>query len=291
MELRQLVIFCKAAEMLNFTKAGQHLDYAQSNITGQIRLLEEELKVKLFERLGRNIKLTNEGREFYDYARQILDLSEEAKNHFSTTDFKGTLNIGAAETVCVYYLPKILAKYRALYPNVKISIHMDECDKFIERLKSNSIDVALVLTDTIKAHEMAVQELHSEEIVAVVSPEHYLAAKGSVKPADFEGESLVITPPGCGYRPLILSFFEENKLTLRSIIELASVASIKQCTMAGLGIAFLPKISIKNELAQCTLKELPLKKTQIEVKNFLVYHQKKWLSPAIRGFIALCDGV
>ncbi len=289
MELRQLMIFCKAAETLNFTKAGQYLDYAQSNITGQIRLLEEELKVKLFERLGRNIKLTSEGREFYSYAKHIIDLSEEAKNRFSTNDYKGTLNIGAAETICVYYLPQLLIKYRQLYPQVKICIHMDACDQFMERLKSNNIDVAMVLTNTIKMPELASQELQREEMATVVSPFHHMASRSTITPEDFEGESLIITLPGCGYRPLILALLEEHQINLGSIIELSSVASIKQCTIAGLGIAVVPKISVKNELLQGTLKELSLEGANLDVKNFLVYHQKKWLSPAIRGFLALCN--
>lgn len=288
MELRQLQIFSTAAQTLNFTKAGTKLGYAQSNITGQIRQLEEELQVKLFERLGRGIQLTNEGRKFLENVNQILFLCEKAKGEFSPDVFRGILSIGAAETLCVYRLPEVLRQYRKHYPLVEIRVQTDSCDNFIEAIKANHIDIAMVLTDKIKAPELTIQALHDETMTMIASPLHPLAKKLSITPPDLAEECLILTLPGCGYRPLILDMLKKQNVKPASIMELSSVGAIKQCTICGLGVTILPKISVSDNLASGKLVELNWSGPKLEVKTQLIYHQEKWITPPMKAFLDLC---
>jgi DNA-binding transcriptional LysR family regulator len=288
MELRQLQIFCAAAETLNFTKAGLKLGYAQSNITGQVRQLEEELTVKLFERMGRGIRLTSEGKRFFETAKNILDLCDRAKEEFLPQGIRGVLNIGAAETVCVYRLPKILTEYRKLYPLVDIRVQTESCEHFFELIKANNIDIALVLTDKVKSPEMIVETLHYEAMTVVASPLHPLARQKRVTPHDFVNECLVITLPGCGYRPLILSMFKKHNVKPGALMELSSIGAIKQCTICGLGAAILPKIAVKEDLDNGKLIELDWAGPAFDVKTQPIYHHQKWLTPAMRAFLELC---
>jgi DNA-binding transcriptional LysR family regulator len=289
MELRQLQIFCVAAQTLNFTKAGLQLGYAQSNITGQIHQLEKELQIKLFERLGRGIQLTSEGRNFLQNAKNILQLCEKAKEELSPQVFRGILNIGAAETLCVYRLPQILTEYRNRYPLVEIRVQTESCESLYEQIRRNQIDIALVLTDKIKVPDMMVQTLHDETMTMVASPLHKLAKKKQIKPNDFSDECLIITSPGCGYRPLILSVFKKFGVKPGSIMELSSIGAIKECTSCGLGIAILPKIAVRDELTREKLIELDWLGPAFDVKTQLIYHHEKWLTPAIQAFIELCN--
>lgn len=275
MELRQLRIFCAAAQTLNFTKAGLNLGYAQSNITGQIRQLENELQVKLFERLGRGIQLTSDGEKLLNHAKYILELCERTKEDFVPQGVRGILNIGADETICVYRLPKILTEYRKLYPQVEIRVQTESCEHFFELIKSNNIDIALVLTDKIKSQEMTVQTLNDEEMTVVASPLHPMAQKRNIKPHDLADECLIITLPGCGYRPLILSMFRENHVKPGILMELSSIGAIRQCTICGLGVAILPKITIKADLERGELIELDWSGPKIDVKAQLIYHHEK----------------
>jgi len=291
MELRQLQIFCAAAQTLNFTKTGLQLGYAQSNITGQIHQLEKELQVKLFERLGRGIQLTNEGKNFLQNAKNILQLCEKAKVELSAQVFRGILNIGAAETLCVYRLPKILTEYRKRYPLVEIRIQTESCENLYELIKRNQIDLALVLTDKMKAPDMVAQILHDESMTMVASPLHKLAKKKKITPNDFSDECLILTSPGCGYRPLILSVFKKYEIKPGSMMELSSVGAIKECTICGLGIAILPKISVKDELARNKLIELDWAGPHFDVKTQLIYHHEKWLTPAMVAFVELCGSM
>ena len=288
MELRQLYIFCAAAQTLNFTKAGLKLGYAQSNITGQIRQLEEELQVKLFERMGRGIQLTSEGRSFLINAKNILDLCEKAKAEFLPQEIRGVLNIGAAETLCVYRLPRILTEYRSRYPQVEIRVQTESCEHFFELIKAGSIDIALVLTDRVKSADMTVQTLHDEPMTVVSSPSHPLARRKQLKPQDLAGECLIITLPGCGYRPLILSLLKDHNVKPGAIMELSSVGAIRQCTISGLGAAILPKIAVKDDLDRGNLAELDWAGPTIDVKTQLIFHRDKWITPAMRAFLELC---
>ena len=290
-ELRQLQIFCAAAQTLNFTKAGLKLGYAQSNITGQIRQLEEELQVKLFERLGRGIQLTNEGKIFLQNATNILALCQKAKEELSPQVFRGTINIGAAETLCVYLLPQILTEYRKRYPLVEIRVETESCENLYELIKGNHIDIAMVLTDRIKPHDMTVQTLHDECMTLVASPLHKLVKKKIINPSDFSDECLILTSPGCGYRPLILSVFKKHEVKPGSMMELSSVGAIKECTICGLGVAILPKISVKDELERGKLIELDWAGPKFDVKTQLIYHHEKWLTPALKAFQELCSSM
>ena len=287
MELRQLQIFYTAAQTLNFTKAGLKLGYAQSNITGQIRQLEDELQVKLFERMGRGIQLTNDGKKFLENAKHILELCAKAKGEFLPHAVRGVLNIGAAETVCVYRLPQILTEYRRLYPQVEIRVQTESCEHFFELIKASAIDVALVLTDSVKAPEMAVQTLHDEQLTAVASPLHPLARQKKITPRALAGHCLITTLPGCGYRPLILSMFKEQTAKPGAIMELSSIGAIRQCTICGLGIAFLPKIAVADDIQRDNLIELDWCGPVFQVRTQLIYHREKWLTPAMRAFIEL----
>jgi len=288
MELRQLLIFCTAAQTLNFTKAGLKLGYAQSNITGQIRQLEDELHIKLFDRLGRGIQLTTDGQKFLQNAEKILQLCHKAKEELSPEVYRGTIRIGAAETLCVYRLPQILTEYRKQYPLVEIQVQTESCEHLFKLIKDNAIDVALALTDTIKSPDMVVQTLHKESMTMVASPLHNLAHKKKLKPSDVSGECLILTSPGCGYRPLILAALKKYDVKPGSIMELSSVGAIKECTICGLGIAILPKIAVKDELERGKLIELDWTEPPLDVRTQLIYHHEKWLTPAMKAFLELC---
>lgn len=165
------------------------------------------------------------------------------------------------------------------------------CEQFFELIKTNKIDIALVLTDKIKAQEMTVQTLHDEDLTVVASPLHPLAQKKNIKPHDLANECLIITLPGCGYRPLILSMFKEKQVKPEVLMELSSIGAIRQCTICGLGVAILPKIAIKDDLERDKLVELDWAGPKINVKTQLIYHYEKWLTPAIHAFLELCTSM
>lgn len=289
MELRQLRIFCTAAQTLNFSKTAEQLGYVQSNVTSQIHQLEEELNVKLFERFGRGIQLTSEGKIFRKNAERILQQCQKAKAEFNSNVVHGVLNIGAAETICIYRLPRILLEYRKRYPYVKIRVQTESCNQLLQLIRKNDVDVALALTPEIKEPDMAVKTFYNEAMAVVASPLHPISAKRVILPEDFAGECLILTDENCGYRPVILAMLYDYGIKPEAIMELSSVGAIKECTSCGLGITVLPRISVMDDLKRGKLIELNWQGPSFDVRTQLICHRQKWLSPVVESFLALCD--
>lgn len=288
MELHQLEIFRMAAETLNFTKTAERMNYAQSNITKHIGNLEKELSVKLFERLGKNLYLTAEGKIFLAHAKELLLRAEYAQGVVSPQQAQGVIHLGAAETLCVNRLPTVFLKYQRIFPHMKIHLHMESCHQLCNMIRDNSIDIAMVLTDKIEETDMIARRLYKEKMCFVVAPTHYLSDLPTITPYDLKNECLIITTEGCGYRPLILEMLRRYGVKPQSMMELASIGAIKSCVMCGLGVAFLPRISVQDEIVRGNLQVVPLGFEIFNVYTMLFYHRDKWLSPPLQRFIDIC---
>lgn len=289
MDIRQLNTFVTIAKLQSFTQAAQSLDYAQSSITSQIQLLEQELKVRLFERLGHRITLTPEGKRLLPYAEQIIKLTNDAKNVVGNSDIpNGTLTIGAVESLCVTRLPRLLKEYRSRYPNVEISIKFGGCSDFRRFLKDNTIDIAFFLEQKITDEGEFITEMQFPEPMALLSsPEHPLVQKESVYPEDLSGESLILTEAGCSYRMLFENMLAQFSVRPRSIIETGNVQTIKQLAMSGMGITLLPQVAVEEECLRQRLVKLNWKGPEFEIFMQVLYHKTKWISAALKAFIEL----
>lgn len=288
MELRQLKTFLTVAKLKSFSKTALNLGYAQSSITSQIQLLEQELKVRLFERLGHQIALTSEGEKLLQIAEKIMKLSDDAKNIAGNSDIpNGRLIIGAVESLCVTRLPEILKEYRTRYPNVEISIKFGDKAEFLRSLKDNTLDIAFFLDQKIKDSDFITALQVPEPMVLLCSPEHAFACRENVYPEDLSGEPLILTEPGCGYRVLFDTIMSQYNVKPSSIIETGNVQAIKQLTLSGMGITLLPKTSVEKELHQKQLINLNWIGPDFLIFTQVLYHKNKWMSVALKAFIDL----
>ena len=251
MELRQLNTFLTITKLQSFSKAAIELGYAQSSITSQIQLLEQELNVRLFERLGHNITLTPEGKKLLPMAEQMLKLSTDIKNISGNTDMpSGSLIIGAVESLCVTRLPKLLKEYRTRYPDVEIFIKFGDRAEFLQSLKDNTIDIAFFVDQKLTNSNYTTVFQIPEPMALLCSPEHAFAYKENVYPEELSGEPLILTETSCGYRALFDTIMSQLNVKPRSIIETGNVQAIKQLVLSGMGIAFLPQTAVEEELQQ-----------------------------------------
>lgn len=285
---KQLKTFLTIARLQSFTLTAQNLNYAQSTVTTQIKLLEKEFGVRLFERLGHCITLTPEGKRLLPFAEQILKLSNDAKGAINNSDvISGTLSIGAVESLCVMRLPKILKEYCLRYPNVEIALKFGNCADFFRFLKENTIDIAFFLEKKIREEDFITEMEFEEPMVLLSSPEHPFAQKESVLPEDLIGESLILTETGCSYRALFENILTQYRIKTRSIIETGNVQLIKQLTMSGLGITLLPLVAVEEECIQKRLVKLNWKGPTFELLTQVLYHKNKWISTPLKAFIGL----
>ena len=290
MDFKQLNAFLTISRLQSFTKEADALGYAQSTITTQIKLLESELDVKLFERIGKSTTLTHEGKKLLPYAKQILKLSTDIKSTVSSEDKpSGTLTIGAAESLCVLRLPEILKEYRRLYPDVDVSLKFGSCADFRHYLSENLIDVAFSLGVKIDSDEFISDIELPEPMLILAYPGHPLIGKESILPIDIENESLILTETGCSYRAAFERILKDAGIKPKITLETGSVQAIKQFTMSGLGITLLPEVAVKDEVDSGKLIPLNWAGPSLNIISQIIYHKDKWISPALRQFIALAN--
>lgn len=293
MELRQLRTFRAVGRSLSFTRAAAELGYVQSSITAQVQALERELGVPLFDRLGRRVVLTDAGRRLLEYASRLVELEEEARARVSGSDEpSGSLTISASETHCTYRLPVVLSRYRARYPMVRPILRPNTggaLDADLRRaLAEGTVDIAFVLEEPIGPVEhLVVEPLAPEPALVVAPPNHPLADKPEVEAADLQGESILLTEEGCAYRKLFQQALATAAVSGATILEFSSVEAIKQCAIAGTGVAVLSAISVADELAEGKLVELAWRGPSFGVVTQMVRHRGKWLSPTLSSFLEL----
>lgn len=257
MELQQIKTFSVIAKTRSFTKASELLDYAQSSISAQIRLLEDELETKLFERMGKKVYLTKEGERFLEYAEKILVLAREAKEAVKGSDMpKGMLIIGAPESICVYRLPTVLQEYKRLYPEVEIILKIGTCPDLFSWIRNNTIDIALLMDEQIITNDLIIEPLRYEAMVLIAGETHCLVEKMQIKPQHLENQQFILIEKDCCYRNQFEMQLAKAKVQLASTLEVGSIETIKKCVISGLGLSLLPQMTVEQELALGVLKDL-----------------------------------
>ena len=145
MEFRELSTFLQVAKLQSFSKAAKVLGYSQAAVTIQIKQLEQELGVHLFDRIGKQTSLTHQGSVFYDHAASIMRDIAQAKDAVSHPQkLNGHLCIGTIESICASLFPSLLTEYHKLHPEVNISIRTDSPDQLLEQINGNQLDLSLI---------------------------------------------------------------------------------------------------------------------------------------------------
>ena len=291
MDLRQLHTFRLLAQTLSFSQTAVQLNYAQSTVSTQIKSLEKELNVTLFDRLGKNIRLTAAGNNLLIYADKMLDLAGEAKAALSFDEPSGILTITAPETLCSYRIPDVLRRFQAEYPLVQLIFRPRPKYNLQRPLREGYMDVAFIIDQPLQMQDLEITPLVSEQIMLVAYPDHVLVGETAVTAQDLQHEPVLLTETSCGYRQEFERLIKDEGVQLGTKMEFHSVEAIKQCTMAGLGIAFLPEIAIQGELATQKLIPLDWAGPNINLETQLIWHKDKWLSPALRAFLQVVQEV
>ncbi len=287
MDIKQLNTFLALCKIQNFTKTADLLGYAQSSITAQIKQLEKELDVKLFERIGKSVSLTLAGKSLIPYATQMVAISSNMKELIAPSDaINGSINIGVAESLCIYRLPRIIKKYKMQHPNIDICLKLLSCDQFLPMLCDNAIDIAFTIGNEIKDASIISQFELPEPILMLSYPENPLTSKAHVASKDFTNEAFVLTEPGCCYRGAFVNDMLASNIKPKVILETNSIQAIKEISMSGLGICVLPQIAVTKEVENKELIPLAYK-NNYKICSQLIYHKDKWISPLLLGFINL----
>jgi DNA-binding transcriptional LysR family regulator len=284
-----LELFKTVAEKKNFSHASDILHISQPAISQQIQFLEEELGVKLFQRTTRKVSLTDEGKLLYHYAIQICNLFEDAEK--SLSDFnkvvKGSLTIGASQTIGEYFLPKFIGGFKELYPQVQITIQIFNTQHIAKAVHEQTLDIGLV-EGQVTGEDLIITPFLDDELLVIVNPSHPLAGQKSVT---FEQISLfpfVFREKGSGTRQVMEDALAKAGWDLDSlsiIMELGSTEAVKSAVEANLGISILSERTVQKELQLKSIKALRIADLELMRKFYVITSQKKYLSHAMEHFL------
>ena len=286
MENRNLYTFKKVCELNSITKAAAKLGYAQSTVTTQIKLLENELGVKLFERFGNTIHITDAGEKLLAYSNEFLRMTDSFLDALrEEKETSGSLRIAAVDSVCMTVLPDILNRFIQKYPNVNITIISGVADELKRYLASGQADIAWVLDFNKPTEEL---DLLLEKTVKLG---FYVAADAPLESAavcleDLKQRKFVLTEPNCQYRKRVEALFEKNGVKPDILMESASTEAIIKLVANGLGITYLPElVAGENQ----SIKRLHLRDTENEELYLqLLIHKNKWKTTIIKEFVRIC---
>lgn len=288
MEVRQLEIFRTLAEELNFTRTAEKVHTVQSNVTAQIKALEEELGGPLFDRLGRRVTLTDAGRNFLPFAEQALCAMQQGQRAVqSGAEPSGPLRVGVPESMLAYRLPQVLRIFHRRFPHVELTFRPQYDEGLPTMLETGKLDLAVCMIEASPNPSIKSILLRSERIFLLAHPSHPLAARRTVKPADLAGQTLLLTEGGCGYRLKLDRQMALQNIRPGNVTEFSSVEAIKQCVLAGMGLGLLPAIVVARELRQHQIKALHWAGPTMDISTHILWHKDKWISPAMAAFMEL----
>lgn len=288
MEHRDLKTFTVVAKTLSFHKASLLLHTAQSTISTRIASLEDELKVRLFDRLGRRVVLTEPGQRLLGCAQKMLDLEVETKAWVSgASESAGALTVRVPESFCAYRMDDVVRQFRELAPKVCLRLITCTIEGLLVDLRQGSTDVAFAYSDAIHHGDLCAELLGNEPLALVAAPTHPLARRRTVDPLCFQGMSLLLSVADCAYRRMFEELLKEHAVSPGVGIEFSSLVALKRAVAQGLGVGILPAIAIREELAQRAVSVLPWSGEPLETGLLMIWHKEKWISPALKAFMGL----
>ena len=297
MELRQVRTFRVVAEELSFSRAAARLGYVQSSVSAQVAALERELGVRLFDRLGRRISLTEAGAVMLAYSRELLDLAGEARDAVidagaGAGEVTGSLTVSAPETLLTYRLPRLLAIFHERHPKVRLSVRPSAIGRLVGSMRraveEGRVDVAFVLDGPVEVPGLSV-----EPLIRGGCDRHrpFRPRAGFV---DFGGSARIcpasrccclrLPESGCAYRGQFERQLGERGVVPPERMEFQSIEAVKQCVAAGMGVSVLISAAVEAEIEDGKLAALRWEEP-FEVFTQMVWHEKRWKSPALRAFL------
>ncbi len=291
MTLEQLRIFVAVAEQEHMTRAAEALHLTQSATSAAIAALEERHAVRLFDRIGRNIRLTTAGRLFVTEARAVLARTAAAEAMLADLAGlkRGSLSLAASQTVGNYWLPQVIHRYHSLYPGITLDLKIGNTDQVTSWVQDGRADLGFV-EGAIDDPALSVRAVGEDELVLVVGASHPWAGKRAPKLTELKATRWVAREQGSGTRKIFETALASLGLAARDInivLEFPSNESVRGAVIAGAGATILSKLVARNTLTSGALVAL---KVPLPSRSFfLLRHKERHTTQAEKEFAKLIE--
>jgi len=275
MENFRLKVFRMVAQHLSFRRAGEELRMTQPAVTLQIKTLEEELGVRLLDRSGTRVALTQAGKVLLKHANVIANEIAAAQEELAALngDHAGQLQLGASTSIAQYVLPQLLGQFQRQFPRVRISVVSGNTEQVVERLVGERITMGLIEGPALR-RDVRTEAFLEDELVLVMPPKHAWAERSFVSVEELKGQALLLREHGSGTRRVLETALAKagvKKKDLNVVMELDSTEAILSSVESGLGIGFVTRWAVTPRLPLGRIRSAPVKGLHIRRNFSLVY--------------------
>lgn len=290
MNIQKLISFLTVAEYESFTKASEVLYLSQPAISKQVDSLENELNVKLFDRVRNKISLTIQGKHFKTYAEEIVKLYHNAKDHVVQIENleEGSINFGSTNFIGIHLMPKILNEFHSEYPNIDINLAINSSNKLFNMLEKQEIEFVF-LSHYVNIDEEKYTSIPfiKDELVLIVGKDHPLFHDKTCRLGDLSDYTLITKD----LRSSLYKFLGENikKLNFKKEIIIGNQEAIKHAVVNGMGVAFMSKMAVELEVKSGLINTLKIEDCDLKRDINLVFDKRKYITPAGKAFLELLN--
>ena len=292
MEFGQIEAFAAVVKNSSFSKAAIELGITQPSLSARIIALEKELGDPMFHRLGRGVRLTDEGRTLLPYIERAMDSLRNAREALEANKnaSSGQLVIGAARAVSAYVLPGILQAFRERHPGVDVAIKTGRSSQLLDLVLSEEIQVGI--TRAFTHPEISTTHLYNEQVVLVTNPNHRFARAGVASIYEVGRDRLIVYDKESTYFQLIDRVCREAGIVPNILMDLDSIEATKRMIERGLGISFLPHNALRRELALGTLSQVEiLEGHQVQLPTAVMVRRAARYGPIVTAFLELLQDI
>ncbi len=292
MDLRSLHTFIQVAELNSFTRAGEKLGYSQPTISLQIKQLEKELGVQLFERIGHTVTLTDGGREALTYAQRICHMSQEMMTDANRrTEPVGIVRLAMADSLCSPLIMNGFREFRIHYPNISIHITAAGTDEMFRLLDHNEVDIVC----TLDSHNYSLNYVIANEekvgVHVVCAASNPLAQSPHLTKEDLLTQPFLLTERGMSYRRLLDEAMATSSLEIQPVLETGRADLICQLVAENMGLSFLPDYVTEGAVKAGQIVRLEVQDIHVELWKQLLYHKDKWMSLQLEAVLKHLEGI
>mgnify|MGYP001200779793 CR=1 FL=1 len=286
MDIRNLETFIQVAELCNFTKAAEKLGYSQSTVSFQIRQLENELDLRLFERVNHNVSLTAEGREVLSHAYEICRIAGSMRRDAITDEtLSGNIRLAMSDSLLIHLLNNRFLEFRNKYPQISLLITSAKTETMFQMINQNEADLVYTLDSHIYHAAYKIVKETKIPLHFAVAKNHPLASKKRITIQDLLNEPFILTEKGMSYRRLLDEKLASMSLEVSPVLETGNTDLICSLVAQNAGITFLPDFAMKSCESSGSLVFLDISDFEIEIWAQVLHHRDKWVSPEMKAVI------
>lgn len=290
MNTKNLITLKTILETGSFQNAADKLNYTQSTVTFQMKQLEEELSIKLFEKIGRKMELTQAGKDILPYVETILQATEQINNYGkSLSEITGTLRLAIPDSILIYNMQSLIQAFLHKAPNIQLVINSLPSDEINHAIINGIADIGIDCDKGNYPDTIIHKLLSPFRACLVAAPFADTKELDFISPHQRKSLSMICNEPNSNYQRGITEYLERKDIILNPYMKMQSIEAVKRSVMNNLGIAYVPIFAIREELKNGSLIQINTELDERMYTSVCVYHKNKWISPQMQLVLQLLD--